>query len=56
MISSVKHSTRKPLPAVTLVAAELRLRNGQLRTKFPPRSSEERWPRTAATTEQSSSG
>ncbi|MGH3857765.1 MAG: site-specific integrase, partial [Pseudonocardiaceae bacterium] len=52
MTSIVKHSTRKPLPAVTSVAAEQRLRNGQLRTEFPPRSAEEWWPHTAATAEQ----
>ncbi|WP_309112532.1 site-specific integrase [Saccharothrix sp.] len=52
MTSLVKHSTRKPLPAVTLVAAEQRLRNRQLRTEFPPRSAEKRWPHTAATAEQ----
>jgi hypothetical protein len=50
--SIVKHSTRKPLPAVTSVAAEQRLRNGQLRTEFPPRSAEEWWSHTAATDEQ----
>jgi hypothetical protein len=50
--SIVKHSTRKPLPAVTSVAAEQRLRNGQLRTEFPPRSVEEWWPHTAASAEQ----
>ncbi|WP_344855677.1 hypothetical protein [Amycolatopsis ultiminotia] len=52
MTSIVKHSTRKPLPAVTSVAAEQRLRNGRLRTEFPPRSAEEWWPHAAATAEQ----
>lgn len=52
MTSSVKHSTRKPLAAVTSVAAEQRLRNGQLRTEFPPRSAEKWWSHTASTAEQ----
>lgn len=52
MTSTVKHSTRKPLPAVTSVAAEQRVRNRQLRMEFPPRSAEAWWPHTAATTEQ----
>jgi len=50
--SLVKHSTRKPLPAVTSIAAEQRMRNRQLRTEFPPRSAEQWWPNTAATAEQ----
>ncbi|WP_433521351.1 tyrosine-type recombinase/integrase [Nocardia pseudovaccinii] len=52
MTSIVKHSTRKPLTAAASVAAEQRLRNGQLRTEFPPRSVEGWWPHTAATAEQ----
>ncbi|QKV74117.1 site-specific integrase [Amycolatopsis sp. Hca4] len=52
MTSTVKHSTRKPLPAATSVAAEQRSRNRQLRTEFPPRSAEQWWPHTAATAEQ----
>lgn len=52
MTSIVKHSTRKPLAAVASVASEKRLRNGQLRTEFPPRSVEAWWPYAAATAEQ----
>ncbi|MFR9749415.1 hypothetical protein ACL02S_00110 [Nocardia sp. 004] len=48
----VKHSTRKPLPQVASVAGEQRLRNGQLRSEFPPRSAEAWWPHTAASSEQ----
>ncbi|MBJ8343021.1 site-specific integrase [Antrihabitans sp. YC3-6] len=52
MTSVVKHLTRKPLPAVTAVAAEQRLRNRQLRTEFPPRPFEKWWAHTAASVEQ----
>jgi len=51
-VTSVKHATRKPLPAASAVAAEQRSRNRQLRNLFPPRSVEEWWPATAATAEQ----
>jgi hypothetical protein len=50
--STVKHVARKPLPAVTAIAAEQRARNAQLRTQFPPRAVEEWWPHTAASLEQ----
>ena len=52
MTSTVKHVTRKPLPAVTAVAAEQRVRNSQLRTQFRPRPVEESWPHTAASSAQ----
>lgn len=52
MTATVKHSTRKPLPAVSAVAAEQRSRNRQLRNEFPPRPVEEWWPATAATADQ----
>ncbi|WP_435832984.1 site-specific integrase [Nocardia vinacea] len=52
MTSLVKHTTRKPLPAVTSVAGEQRLRNGQLRNEFPARPRQDWWPHTAATAEQ----
>ncbi|MEU6191459.1 hypothetical protein [Nocardia sp. NPDC047038] len=52
MTSLVRHTTRRRLPAVTAVAAEQRLRNGQLRNAFPPRSVGDWWPHTAATAEQ----
>lgn len=52
MTSTVKHATRKPLPAVSAVAAEQRSRNRQLRNQFPPRPVQERWPETAAEAEQ----
>ena len=51
MTSSVKHATRKPLPAVSAVAAEQRSRNRQLRNQFPPRPVTEWWPDTAAPAE-----
>jgi integrase-like protein len=50
--TSVKHATRKPLPAVSAVAAEQRSRNRQLRNQFPPRSVEQWWPATAETADQ----
>ena len=52
MTSTVKHVTRKPLPAVAAVAAEQRARNAQLRTQFPPRAVEEWWLHIAASLEQ----
>ena len=52
MTSSIKHATRKPLPAVSAVAAEQRSRNRQLRNTFPPRPVQEWWPGTAATAEE----
>ena len=52
MTSSVKHATRKPLPAASAVAAEQRSRNRQLRNQFPPRPVLEWWPDTAAPAEQ----
>jgi len=50
--TSVKHATRKPLPAASTVAAEQRSRNRQLRNQFPPRPVEQWWPATAATADQ----
>jgi hypothetical protein len=50
--SIAKHITRKPLPAVTAVAAEQRSRNRQLRNAFPPRPVEEWWPHAAASVKQ----
>ena len=52
MTSPVKHATRKPLPAVSAVAAEQRSRNRQLRNQFPPRPVPEWWLDTAAPAEQ----
>jgi integrase len=52
MTSVVKHVTRRPLAAVTAIAAEQRARNMQLRNQFPPREVDGWWPETAASLEQ----